>query len=126
MRARELRQRQTEAERLLWRHLRNRNLGRWKFRRQHPIGPFFADFACVERRLVIEVDGGQHAANGPADRRRTRWLEGLGWTVLRYWDDNVLMQTAEVLEDILRWLERSPHPGPLPARGDRALPWCRD
>jgi len=59
--ARALRKRLTEAERLLWRHLRNRELGGWKFKRQYPVGPFIVDFICVEKNLVIEVDGGQHA-----------------------------------------------------------------
>jgi len=118
-RARALRRRETDAERLLWRHLRNRHLGGWKFRRQHPIGRFFADFACAERRLVVEVDGGQHAEGADPDGRRTRALEGLGWTMLRYWDDEVLTQTDRVLEDIVLWLERAPHPDPLPARGER-------
>ena len=119
LRARDLRRRETDAERLLWRHLRNRHLGGWKFRRQHPIGRFFADFACAERRLVIELDGGQHVARANADGRRTRALEELGWKVIRYWDDDVLMRTNRVLEDIVLWLECAPHPDPLPARGER-------
>jgi len=91
-----------------------------KFRRQHAIGPFFADFACVERRIIIELDGGQHVARQFYDESRTRWLESRGWRVLRFWDDDVLLRTEDVLEAILSVLA-TPHPDPLPAlRGEGA------
>ena len=82
-RARALRQAMTDAERRLWFHVRNRHLAGYRFRRQHPIGPYFADFACVERRLVVELDGGQHVAGYEADGRRTAHLNGRGWRVIR-------------------------------------------
>jgi very-short-patch-repair endonuclease len=100
-RARELRRRQTDAEQRLGHFLRDRRLCGYKFRRQHPIGPFFADFACPDRRLVVELDGGQHVESR-RDERRTAVLVRLGWRVVRYWDDDVLLSTNEVLESILR------------------------
>jgi very-short-patch-repair endonuclease len=73
-RARTLRKNMTDVERLLWGRLRDRQLGGYKFRRQHPIGPFFLDFVCLEKKLVIEVDGGQHAKNLDADVKRSNYL----------------------------------------------------
>src|SRR5215471_16587248 len=104
-RARELRVNMTDAERRLWSALRDRRLQRFKFRRQHPIGPFIADFACVEHRLIIEADGGQHAESD-TDARRTRWLEADGWYVLRFWNNDIMRNTEEVLETIRKVLER--------------------
>jgi very-short-patch-repair endonuclease len=78
----------TDAERRLWAVLRARQLDGFKFRRQHPVGPFIVDFVCLERSLVIEVDGGQHAEN-PGDAMRTRWLAEHGWRVLRFWNNEV-------------------------------------
>jgi very-short-patch-repair endonuclease len=68
----------TDAERLLWRHLRNRELGGWKFRRQYPVGPFIVDFICVEKNVVLEVDGGQHAENEALDTQRPAYLNKRG------------------------------------------------
>jgi very-short-patch-repair endonuclease len=99
-RARELRTTMTDAERRLWGCLRNRRFVGFKFRRQHPLGPFFADFACVEHRLVIEADGGQHAES-ETDPRRTAWLEKHGWRVLRFWNSDILKNTDDVQEAIL-------------------------
>ena len=103
LKARVLRRGMTDAERRLWAVLRGRRLQGYKFRRQHPLGPFIADFACIEHRLVIEADGGQHADNA-ADQRRTAWLESRGWRVLRFWNDNVLADTEGVQEAILQAL----------------------
>jgi very-short-patch-repair endonuclease len=103
-RARKLRQFSTDAERRMWSALRNRRLERFKFRRQHPIGDYIADFACTEYRLVIELDGGQHADN-PEDMRRTAWLESQGWKVVRFWNNDFLSNTAGVVDTILRALE---------------------
>ncbi len=114
-RARALRRTQTDAERKLWARLRARQLGGAKFRRQHSIGPFIADFCCVEHGLVIELDGGQHAARVSADRRRTAFLARQGYRVLRFWDHKVLAKTEAVLERIVQVLG-DPHPNPLPAR----------
>ena len=102
VRARALRRRQTEAEALLWKHLRNRQLLGLKFRRQHPIGPYFADFACIDIGLVIELDGGQHASDDAAaqDAVRVRRMAAAGFTTRRFWNHEVLQQTAAVLETI--------------------------
>ena len=102
MRARALRRQQTEAEALLWMHLRSRQLLDLKFRRQHPIGPYFADFACIEIGLVIELDGGQHADEDAAaqDTARARCMADAGFTTRRFWNHDVLQQTAAVLESI--------------------------
>jgi very-short-patch-repair endonuclease len=83
-RARSLRLSSTDAERRLWRALRDRQLEGYKFRRQRPIGPFIADFVCLERLLIIELDGSQHADSN-YDDARTAWLEQHGWCVLRFW-----------------------------------------
>ena len=98
-RARRLRRSMTDAEHRLWFHLRNRALMGCKFRRQHPIGPYIADFACIEHRLIVEADGGQHADSG-ADRDRTRFLASCGYRVLRFWNNDVLARTDAVLEQI--------------------------
>ncbi|WP_084182762.1 endonuclease domain-containing protein [Nevskia soli] len=98
--ARNLRSNSTDAERLIWRSLRNRTLFSCKFRRQYPIGPYIADFACVEKRLIVELDGGQHADNVIQDEARTAFLQTQGYRVLRFWNNDVLSQTAAVLEAI--------------------------
>lgn len=116
----ELRHNSTDAERRLWHHLRNRSLGGFKFRRQVPIGPFIADFACVECKLIVEADGGQHGS--AQDDRRTAHLRSLGWRVLRFWNNEVLQQTDAVLETILAACEQTkepkPSPYPLPHAGE--------
>lgn len=83
------------------------------------MGPYFADFACVERRMIIELDGGQHVERRAYDDRRSAWLEGGGWRVLRFWDDDVLLRMDDVLDVIVGALANVPHPGPLPASGAR-------
>lgn len=116
-RARDLRVNATSAERRLWSVLRSRTLVGWKFRRQRPIGHYIVDFACAEARLIIEVDGGQHAENA-ADAARTRWLESLGWRVIRFWNPDVLKNTDGVAETILHALkERQRTLTPTLARG---------
>ncbi len=90
----------TDAERKLWTRLRNRGVAGAKFRRQVPVGPFIADFACVERRLIVEVDGGQHADASAADHRRTRVLNHHGYIVLRFWNSEVLQNLDGVLATI--------------------------
>jgi very-short-patch-repair endonuclease len=84
--ARQLRTNMTDAEQRLWRHLRRRQLVDGRFRRQHPVGPFIADFACVAKRLIVEIDGGQH--NQTVDSSRDAWFERHGWRVLRYWNND--------------------------------------
>jgi very-short-patch-repair endonuclease len=102
--ARHLRRNQTDAERRIWRHLRGRRLMGLRFRRQHPIGPYFADFVCLELRLVVELDGGQHAdpCGLERDRVRTAALEERGYEVIRFWDNDVLRDTQAVLTTIAR------------------------
>jgi very-short-patch-repair endonuclease len=99
--ARQLRGRMTDAEHLLWRHLRRRQLIGQKFRRQHPMGPFVVDFVCLEAGLIVELDGGQHAEQVQADLRREAWLRERGFTVLRFWNHDVMSRTEAVLEVIL-------------------------
>ena len=84
---RRLRRETTDAERALWRFLRGSRLGGLKFRRQHPIPPYIADFCCIERKLIIELDGSQHTPGG--DSSRTRFLHSQGWRVLRFWEHAV-------------------------------------
>ena len=101
--ARQLRRNGTDAERRLWSLLRNRRLERYKFRRQHPIGPFVVDCACTKQWVVIEADGGQHNESA-ADTRRTAWPEGRGWRVIRFWNNESLTNTEGVLTAILQAL----------------------
>ena len=100
-RARELRRNATDAESRLWFRLRDRQLFGLKFRRQHRIGPYIADFYCDECELVVELDGGQHADMAAADARRTAYLEGKGLQVLRFWNNDVLANTEGVLTRIV-------------------------
>lgn len=104
VRARALRKGQTDAEAVLWSRLRSRQLRGLKFRRQHPLGPYFADFACVECGLVVELDGGQHVEGAALvyDERRAQAMASMGFTTLRFWDNQVLMETEGVLERILQ------------------------
>jgi very-short-patch-repair endonuclease len=98
-RARELRNNPTDAEKTLWRHLRTKQIHGLRFRRQFPIGPFIADFVCLQARLVIEVDGGQHADNA-ADEARTAWLGSQNFEMLRFWNNEVLQNVEGVVEVI--------------------------
>ena len=102
--ARQLRRNQTDAERRLWHYLRGRRLLNLRFRRQHPIGPYYADFACLELGLVVELDGGQHndSRGQYRDGVRTDVLAGYGYAVIRFWDNDVLRDTSAVLEVIAR------------------------
>jgi len=116
--AQKLRKSSTDAELRLWLRLKNRNLAGFKFRRQHPIPPYIADFVCLEQKLIVELDGGQHAEQVTRDAERTAYLESKGFRVIRFWNDDALKQTDAVLEEILRQLN-APHPSPLPAGGAR-------
>lgn len=118
-RVKSLRKGQTDAEQRLWYFLRAHRFMALKFKRQKPIGPFIADFVCLELKLIIEVDGGQHGS--PADAGRDRWFADRGYTVLRFWNNEVLGQTEAVLERIRQVaLTLSPNPRPGPIGGDRA------
>jgi very-short-patch-repair endonuclease len=112
-RARNLRASMTDAEQALWFHLRAGRMDGFKFRRQHPVPPYVADFYCAAAKLVVELDGAQHRAD--VDARRTRFFEAQGLHVLRFWDNAVLKNKAAVLEEILRTVEsRTRTPTPLP------------
>jgi very-short-patch-repair endonuclease len=108
--ARRLRADSTDAEKILWRALRER-LPLYKFRRQHPIGNRIADFACPEKKLVIELDGSQHSDEQEADDRRTAELAAHGYRVIRFWNNDVTENLVSVLDTIYRELETAPpHP----------------
>ena len=111
-RSRRLRRDATPAERHLWQHIRARQLGEVRFNRQFPIGPFICDFVSRECRLVIELDGGQHALAAEYDQRRTRFLNEQGFTVIRFWNADVLDNVEGVLARIGRTLADMPSPGP--------------
>ncbi|NDV11476.1 endonuclease domain-containing protein [Crenobacter caeni] len=101
--ARALRAQQTDAERLLWLHLRDRRLGGHKFRRQYPVAGYIIDFICLEKRLAVEADGSQHG--DAADLHRDLALQACGLRVLHYWNHDILTRTDDVLADILRQLQ---------------------
>lgn len=113
----------TDAERKLWKGLRMRQLHGYKFRRQFTLGRYIADFVCLEARLIVEVDGGQHAEERYGDAERDDWLRSQGFRVLRYWNNQVLGELEAVLEDIARELmalPAPPHPG-LPPQGGKEI-----
>jgi very-short-patch-repair endonuclease len=107
----------TPAEAILWDAIRDRQLAGLKFRRQHPIGPFVADFCCPDRRLIVEIDGGIHAAQAAEDAAREALLTSAGYTVLRFPNEAVLNELSTVLEDICA--AASAHP---PRAGTPPLP----
>ena len=103
--AKQLRQEMTDAERVLWSHLRAKRLNDLKFRRQQPIGNYIVDFICFEKKLIIEVDGGQHMASEEEDLKRTEWLNENGYIVIRFWNNEVLQNCSGVLEEVLKYCE---------------------
>jgi very-short-patch-repair endonuclease len=114
--ARTMRAKPTDAEHRLWQHLRAWRLPHFKFRRQQPLGNYIADFVCLEARLIVELDGGQH--NGSAsDIARDAWLTSQGFVVLRFWNNEVFENLEGVLERILVQLQAAPSPQPLSPRG---------
>ena len=115
--ARDLRNKQTEAEKMLWLKVRNLQLNGVKFRRQQPIGQYIVDFVSFEKKLVIEVDGGQHNEPSTAvqDNERTLWLEDEGYKVIRFWNNEILENMEGVLTSIMEEISH-PHPNPLPSR----------
>jgi very-short-patch-repair endonuclease len=123
-RARRLRRDQTDAERKLWFALKDRRFETTRFRRQVPIGNYIADFVCFGLRLVIEVDGGQHA-DSKSDEQRDRWFAANDFRVLRFWNNEVLSNLSGVLEKISLEIAATPHaasrlrsPPPSPTRGE--------
>ncbi|MDO5609162.1 MAG: endonuclease domain-containing protein [Pseudomonadota bacterium] len=115
--AKHLRRTMTDAEQRLWYHLRAGRLNGLKFRRQHPLPPYIADFACPAHKLIVEVDGSQHSVDG--DAVRSNYLKGQGWRVIHFWAHDVMQQTEAVLEAILQAVVGveagdGPDPDPLP------------
>jgi very-short-patch-repair endonuclease len=120
LRARQLRSSLTDAEKYLWQYLRRNQLHGLRFRRQHPVSPYIIDFACLEKKLVIELDGGQHSQNQKYDTERTIFLEQHGYRVLRFWNNDVLRNIEGVLETIASAVGENPLPlpGPPPQAGE--------
>jgi very-short-patch-repair endonuclease len=98
--AKTLRSKQTEAEQRLWYHLRAHRFLGFKFKRQKPMGRYIVDFVCLEQRLNIEIDGGQHTEQLAYDQHRDSWLRSQGYTVLRFWNNDVMQRLEDVLEQI--------------------------
>jgi very-short-patch-repair endonuclease len=117
-RARDLRQRATTFEQSLWRAVRSGRFAGYKFRRQQVLGPYIADFVCQQLRVVVELDGGQHAESQGYDAARDTWLKAEGYRVLRVWNNEWLGQREAVLERLWFMLQGcSPHPRPLSPEG---------
>ena len=114
--ARTLRKNPTAAEQELWKRLRRRQVYGHKFRRQFPIGGYVLDFVCLERKLVVELDGGGHAKQKEYDEFRTLWLEAQGFVVLRFWNSEIFREVEGILEKIGDALRSTPTPH-LPHKG---------
>ncbi len=112
-RAQTLRQNMTDAENRIWYYLRNRRLGGYKFVREHVIGHYIADFVCREKKLIIEIDGGQHMDAIEYDLLRTKDLESRGYRVLRIWNHEVFKNIQGVMDSVLNLLEAVPTPNTL-------------
>ena len=119
-RARTLRKNMTEAERKLWGRLRGQQLG-IRFRRQVVMGRYIVDFLCLDPKIIIEVDGSQHADDIHYDEQRTKWLASLGYRVLRYWNNEVLQELDAVLDAIWKACFKLPHPASPPSPAGKAF-----
>jgi very-short-patch-repair endonuclease len=108
----------SRAEQAIWSQLRNRGLSGFKFKRQWTLGTYVVDFCCIDRGLIVEIDGGQHTPE--RDSARTAALNRLGYRVIRFWNNEVLGNLDGVLTSILLELETAPHPNPLPRTGEGA------
>src|SRR5262245_19769083 len=117
--ARELRNNPTDAERVLWGQLRFWQLDGYKFRRQQPLGHYIVDFVCLENRVIVELDGGQHVQQASLDAERDRWLRDDGFTILRFWNHDVLKDVGAVKELIYKTLQSTPYLNPPPQGGRR-------
>lgn len=117
-----LRQNQTDAEKVLWFNIRAKRFQGLKFKRQQAIDKYIVDFVCFDRKLILEIDGGQHNDNLEIgkDRIRTRYLESRGFKVIRFWNNDVLINTDLVLEEILRQIPPLPNPLPPGGRGSNS------
>lgn len=120
-RARVLRKNSTEAEKVLWGQLRFWQVDGYKFRRQQPLDKYIVDFICFEKRLIIELDGGQHAEQLRYDSERDGWLRDQGFFVLRFWNNDVLQNLSSVKDVILSKLESTPFLNPSPQGGRRGI-----
>ena len=118
-RARQLRKNPTDAERLLWQKLRLWQVDGCKFRRQQPLGPYIVDFVCLQKRLIVELDGGQHAQQKDYDKGRDGWLVGQGFLVLRFWNNDALKNIDGLMEVIAKELKSTPYLSPSPQGGAR-------
>jgi len=116
--ARQLRKDPTLVERILWRILRKKNVDGHRFRRQHPLGTFIVDFVCLDKKLVIEVDGGQHMTDQKRDEKRTSWLAKSGYRTIRFWNHEVCENIEGVGRAVSLALESAtPHLTPPPQGG---------
>ena len=114
--AKTLRKRSTDTENILWRHLRRKQLAGIKFRRQQPIDDYVVDFVSFEKRIIIEIDGGQHSLERDKDAERQNYLVKNGFKVLRFWNNEVLQNVDGVLEVIRECCLSHPPLNPLPSR----------
>ena len=119
--ARELRNNPTNTERVLWRQIRSWQLDGYKFRRQQPLGRYIVDFVCLEKRLVIEVDGGQHSEQVAYDVERDIWLRDQGFNVLRFWNHDVLKNIDGVVDVVVKTLRNTPFLNPSPQGGRKKI-----
>ena len=119
--ARELRKNPTDAERLLWQRLRYWQVDGCKFRRQQPVGPYIVDFVCLQKRLIVELDGGQHAERANYDGNRDAWLRDQDFVVLRFWNNDVMQNIDGVMEKIVEKLKSTPYLSPSPQGGRRRI-----
>ena len=120
--ARKLRHQSTDAERMLWKYLRAHRMAGYKFKRQVVIEPYIVDFICLEARLIVEADGGQHLEQVESDLKRSLFLESLGYKVIRFWNHEILNNIHSVLEQIHSNLIEAPGPSlrsPQPSPGGR-------
>jgi very-short-patch-repair endonuclease len=115
--ARQLRRNPTDVERLLWQRLRFWQVDGYKFRRQQPLGEYIVDFVCLQKRLIIELDGGQHAQEVNYDAVRDAWLRGQGFIILRFWNNDVLKNIDGVMMMILSNVQGTPYLNPSPQGG---------
>ena len=117
LRARALRHNATDAEKLLWRRIRMWQLDEFKFRRQQPLGNYIVDFVCLAKKIVVEIDGGQHAEQRDYDGKRDAWLHEQGFIVLRFWNHDVLGSVESVAEKIYETAKSTPFLSPSPQGG---------
>lgn len=114
--AKTLRRNSTDAERLLWKHLKTKQLENFKFRRQQPLGQYIVDFVCFEKGIIIEADRGQHAEEKEKDQVRDEWLKSQGFEVIRFWNNDILVNIEGVMETIRDQCLNHPPLNPLPSR----------